>query len=157
MYHTSMLARRALQKQYGRKTIDASVKIASQVAAASPYIIFIVMNMIGANSSMMEESLTYASHTPFCKYTPDELSRSNNEYQCEGGNWERGEHIHVHNLLGISTLPVFTSPKAFLNLTESIKAVKTFEDPTTTITTVLLTHNDFVRIFAQHNYQAALQ
>ena len=157
MYHTTMLARRALQKQYGRKTIDASVKIASQVAAASPYIIFIVMNMIGSKSSVMEESLTYASHTPFCKYTPDELSLSNNEYQCEGGFWERGLPIRAHNVLGISTLPVFTSPKAFLNLTESIKAVKTFGDPTTTNTTVLLTHNDFVRIFAQHNWQAAFQ
>ena len=158
-YRTLMVARRALQKQYRRKTIDASVKITSQFAAASPYIIFIVMNMIGSHSSIMEEMQTYASHTPFCKYTPDELSVRNIEYQCEvfgdahGGNWERAHAIAMHNLLGISTMPVFTSPKAFLNLTESIKAVKTFEDPATTNTTVLLTHNDFVRIFAAHNYQ----
>jgi hypothetical protein len=154
-----MVARRALQKQYRRKTIDASVKITSQFAAASPYIIFIVMNMIGSGSSVMEELQTYASHTPFCKYMPDELSVLNIEYQCEvfgdanGNNWERAPAIAMHNLLGISTMPVFTSPKAFLNLTESIKAVKTFGDPATTNTTVLLTHNDFVRIFAAHNYQ----
>ncbi|GMI48739.1 hypothetical protein TrCOL_g4668 [Triparma columacea] len=144
---------------YRKKTIDASVKITSQFAAASPYIIFIVMNMIGSQSSEMEELQTYASHTPFCKYTPDELSVLNIEYQCEvfgdahPENWERAGAIGMHNFLGISTMPVFTSPKAFLNLTESIKAVKTFGDAATTNTTVLLTHNDFVRIFAAHNFQ----
>mmetsp|Transcript_21895 Transcript_21895/g.45610 ORF Transcript_21895/g.45610 Transcript_21895/m.45610 type:complete len:503 (-) Transcript_21895:32-1540(-) len=159
-YHTFMVARRALQKQYGRKTIDASVKIALQVAVSLPYISFLVVNMIGSGSSLMEEAKTYASHTPFCKYTPDELSNYNNEYQCEvfgDEMWERGDPLGAHTLLGISTLPVFTSPTTFLNLTESIKAVETFGDPTTTNTTVLLTHKDFVRIFAQHNYQAAVQ
>eukprot|EP00520_Triparma_pacifica_P010234 CAMPEP_0118641306 /NCGR_PEP_ID=MMETSP0785-20121206/5210_1 /TAXON_ID=91992 /ORGANISM="Bolidomonas pacifica, Strain CCMP 1866" /LENGTH=424 /DNA_ID=CAMNT_0006532739 /DNA_START=143 /DNA_END=1413 /DNA_ORIENTATION=- len=158
MYRTSMVARDAIQRQHNDKTINLSVKIASQFAAASPYIIFVTFNMFASISSIIEESRAYASHTPLCRYTPQEQSRNNIEYQCAApedartDSWERGPHLTSHSSLGIASIPVFTSPTMYLNFTESIKAAETFEDSTTTNTTMFLTYNDYVRIVAQRNY-----
>jgi len=146
-----------------KKTTIIGVKIASQIAAAPPYIIFIAMNMIGSLSAVFQDNQIYASHTPYCSYTSDELSNFNVAYQCKvhgdanPNNLERGDHLGAHNVLGISTIPVFTSPDTYLNLTEAVKAASTFDDPTTTNTSAYLMYDDYIRIFAQHKSLDALK
>ena len=117
-----------------------SVRVAAQITAALPVMVYLTMQSLGGMHEHFDALLRYIQHTPWCTHTPDTPTKGNIPFS--------GCSPYSDMAEGIASFPVYTSANAFLNRTQAVAAAANRTIDATTLDSPSLFLWDYERLQA---------
>jgi hypothetical protein len=170
-YAAMRSARRVLQKTYGSKTLDVSLKITTQIAASTPVVFYFAAVVVQELTLVLNAASDYSQHTPYCEYTPDNSANQyNSEFTCERGAGtvveklfsSLSDTVTAHTMVKISDKPVFyyepgQSHASHYSFEAAQLMADKLESPefSTPANSTFLLYSDYVRLVASEEHQTS--